>query len=344
MTRTVDVRFYVLRNNARFTELHAVNTPTLRMDSTASIKMSMTGEFIRNADVDWLSDTVQPTLVIDGEETPLGVLLPATVREVETETTKSVYCEFYDKCWQVQDSLVDRRRYYAAGTNYLSLIETFLVSAGITLVQKTATTSVLATAREDWDTGTSRLDIINQLLGEINYNPLWFNAAGVAVLEPASTPTADEIKHVFDATNVKSMIAPGLETELDLYNAPNVFTCICSNPDNSGRMQLTAKNTNPQSPLSTVRRKREIVEVEFVDNIADIYALGAYVRRKRDRSMLRGQKISIETALLPGFGVNDVSAINYGDTAGICLETAWEMELRTGGTMKHTLERVIIAL
>lgn len=344
MIREVDVKFYVYRDGAIYSELYSVSPPALRMDTTAGIKMSMQGEFLANANVNWLTDTVHPTLVVDGTETPLGVFLPAAARDTENETTKSIVVELYDRCWQVRDSLTERRLFLRAGTNYVEAIKTLLVEAGVSLVLATPTTETLAEAREDWDIGSSRLEIINQLLGEINYNELWFNADGVAIVEPATVPTAANIKHTLDATDVTSLLLPSKTSELDFYSAPNVFICVCSNADKEAPLVATAVNDNPQSPLSVTRRGRRLATVIRVDNVASQRELNNYARRMRDNSVSRGEVIQVQTALHPGYGAFDVTAINYGDTVAICTETAWEMELRTGGTMTHTLERVVYAL
>ena len=58
--------------------------------------------------------------------------------------------------------------------------------------------------------------------------------------------------------------------------------------------------------------------------------------------MMRGETINVETCLLPGFGVDDVIGLRYGDYMAICVERAWTMTLGIGGTMQHTMERVII--
>jgi hypothetical protein len=60
--------------------------------------------------------------------------------------------------------------------------------------------------------------------------------------------------------------------------------------------------------------------------------------------MITGETIRISTALLPGFGVADVVALHYGELAAICIERAWTMELRVGGTMTHELEKVVYNL
>lgn len=344
MKRVLDVKFNVLRDGAVFSEIFPVGMPALRMSSNGDIKAALAGEFLDNPSVNWLTDTVQPVLIVDGQTSPLGVFLPAAVQRKETETTKSIELELYDRCWQVKDSLTETHIRLNAGANYVDLVQTLLVEAGVTLVQATPTAATLAEDREDWDVGTSRLEIINQLLAEINYNSLWFNSDGAAIVEPVTVPTAANIKHILDGKDIKSLLRPQMSTELDFYNAPNVFICVCSNADKSAPLVATAVNDNPQSPLSIPRRGRRIAQVTKVDNIADLDALQEFANIQRNNSMMGAEVIEIETALHPGYGAFDVTAINYGEISGICAETAWEMALKTGGTMKHTLKKVVYAL
>jgi len=346
MQREVEIKYKVLRGGADFCELYALENGgnALRMSDAAAIKTSLSGYFVPDDQIDWLTDEIQPILVIDGEEHPLGVYLPATVIPEENETTRSVRVTAYDRCWRVRDTYAASFVYFAAGTNYLTAIEQLLTACGIGLVIKTPTTAVFQEAREDWEPGASYLDIVNGLLAEISYNPLWFNDQGAAVLEPASIPTAENIEHVLDDSDVTSLLLPQISRETDVYSAPNVFVCVCSNADKSAPLVATAANTNPQSPLSTIRRGRQIVRFERVNNIEDLNALQAYADRLRNESMISGETIRVTTGLLPGFGVADVTALRYGELSAICVEHAWEMELKVGGSMKHTLERVVVDL
>ena len=322
------------------------------MDDSAEIKTSLSGTFLpdvtdadgETVEADWLKDEIQPVLIVDGVEHDLGVYMPATVTPWTVQGAQTLRIEAYDRCWRVRDTYTTTRVYFAAETPYLTAIETMLVSAGVSFVFATPSAAVLAEDREDWDPGTSTLQIVNELLREINYNELWFDASGAVILEPASTPTVDSIEHTIDADEVESLVLPQISRETDVYSAPNVFLCLCSNPDKSGPMTATARNTNPQSPLSIPRRGREIVSVTNLNNIADQTTLQAYADRLRDESMIGGETIRIQTALLPGFGVADVVALHYGDLAALCIERAYTMELAVGGTMSHELERVIYNL
>jgi hypothetical protein len=346
LTRTVDFRYIVVRNGADFSELQPIRNgePLIYMDESAEIKMSLSGDFAQNDAVNWLTDQIRPELEINGIRKPLGVFLPATVTPMSDESTRSVHVEAYDRCWLVRDNYTETILHFAAGAKYTTIVKQLLTVSGVVTMIVTPSNAVLAEAREDWGIGTSLLTIVNDLLAEINYNPLWFDASGAAVVEPASVPTAENIDHTLDNSEVKSMLLPQLRREADIYSAPNVFRCVVSNADKSAAMVATAENNNLQSPLSIARRGRRIVKVVNVDNIASQAELQAYADRLRNESLFTGETITVKTALLPDYGVADVVALHYDDVAAICIDRAWTMELRVGGSMTHTLERVVIAL
>lgn len=347
MTRTIDFRFRVIRSGGDFCLLQpaAGSTPTVRMDDGGDIKTSFTGSFlIPEADVDWLSDEIRPEMIIDGTVYRLGVFLPASVTESDDGSCKTVQIEAYDRAWVVRDNKAETIPFFSAGTNYLSAVGSLLTAAGIIQISETPTDAVLTEDREDWDIGTSALEIANQLLDEINYEHIWFDAEGTCVLKPVTTPTAENIAHTLNEESVESLLLPGIGRSTDFYSTPNVFICICSNADKPAPMTATAENTNPQSPLSIARRGRRIAEVIQVDNVASQEDLQLYAQRLVSKSMLTGEVVRVTTALLPGFGVGDVTALQYGEVFSICRDRAWSMELTVGGKMTHTLERVVMNL
>lgn len=346
MTRTVDFRYILTRNGADYGRIYPLpdSAPVLRMDDAGAIKTSLSGSFAPAPSANWLEDEIRAELIIDGDPYPLGVFLPAVVLETEDESTKGLQIECYDRCWRVDTVTTEGILSLAAGTNYLTAVKSLLAGAGISLIVEIPTSATLTEQREDWDVGTSYLTIVNDLLSEINYNPLWFDAFGSAILEPASVPTAENIEHTLDASNVKSLLLPSLSRETDIYSAPNVFLCVCSNADKAQAMYAKSENTNPQSPLSIPRRGRRITRTVRVNNIASQEELQAYADRLRDESMIGGETIKVRTALLPNFGVADVTALHFGDLNAICIERAYEMELSVGGSMEHRLEKVVVNL
>lgn len=347
MTRTVDFRYIVMRNGADYSELTPApgSTPSVRMNDTGAIKTSFSGSFLHPVDdIDWMTDQIRPEMILDGVVHPLGIFLPATVGRRETDTGNAVQIEAYDRGWQVRARSTETQIYFAAGLNYLSAVGSLLSEAGITTISAEETSLVLTEGREDWNVGASNLDIVNQLLAEINYRPLWFDANGSAMLQAVKQPTAANIDHVLDDTKITSMLSDSLSMDMDVYEAPNVFLCICSNADKDAPMVAKAENSNPESPLSIARRGRRITQVVQVDNIASQAALQVYANRLVTDSMMSGETIRVQTALLPGFGVGDVVALRYGDILTLAIERAWTMALTPGGKMQHTLEKVMMNL
>lgn len=357
--RTVEFEYRVLRGDALygFLQAPADGAPTIRMEDSAEIKTALSGTFspvVTDADgnvlePNWLADEIQPVMIVDGVAHSLGVFSPSQVEPSERNGVQSMRVEAFDRCWRIRDNYTTELLHIAAGENYITRIQTLLIACGIPVILATPTSEVFQEAREDWDIGTSYLAIVNELLGEINYNPVWFNREGQAVLEPASVPLAENIEHtlsdlpddVLDGAAEIIRMLPSISRRTDIYQAPNVFFCICSNPDKSGPLTSRAENRNPQSPLSIQRRGREIVKVVKVNNIASQNALDLYAERICNESMISGETIQVATAIQPEFGVADVVALKYGDLVSLCIERAWTMELRVGGTMTHTLERVV---
>lgn len=356
--REISFNYVVVRNGADYGKIWPSenSAPNLRMRKDGDIKTSLSGTFLpivfdfddkpTDASVDWLSDQIRPELILDGEVYPLGIYLPASVTENYDRNGTglvSLGVEAYDRCWQVQTN-IPTQVYFESGVKYTSAIVSLLTSAGIALISSTENSATLQEGREDWDLGTDMLTIVNQLLSEINYDSLWFDQKGLAILKPSLTPTAENIQHVIDATDPDVRVIPGLKAQQDIFTAANVFTVICDNPDKSGPMTATSINSNPQSRLSVQRRGRRIMSVSYVDNIANQTELQAYADLLRNHSMITGETITVKTGLLPGYGVGEVTALIYGDRFDICVEKAWSMELRPGGTMTHTLEKVVVNL
>ena len=344
MIRTVNVRFKVLRNGADFTELYPVDTPTLRMDATSAINSSLTGKFIRNNEVDWLTDTIKPELEIDGVTYNCGIYIPATIETARSDGYSTVEIEAYDRCWLVKSTTAPNIKHFPQGANYVSTVEGLLTESGIALISSVPLAQTLRCDREDWDLGTDYLEIVNQLLDEINYKPLYFNSEGVAILEPELLSTADNVKRSYSIKNIEELVWDEANLEVDLFDAANVFVVSCKNIDLGNVMIATATNNNPLSPLSIDRRGRRIYKFLTVDNIASQAALNDYAKLVCQDNMFIGETAQIITALLPNCGVNDIVAVNHTDIDGLFRETQWEMELIPGGKMTHSLERVVGSL
>ena len=369
--RQVSFRYNLLRAGAFYARLRAVEdtAPHVRMQDDAQIKMSFSGTFSpvaadvdgRPMEINWLTDEIQPVMIVNGLPYPLGVFIPTT-QSVSAETVSRVSIQAYDRCQRVLDTNSALPVYWPRGTLYLDAVEQLLSAAGITTVFTTPNEAAFAEPREDWPAGTPYLTIVNDLLAEINYKTLFFDANGAAVLEPASIPEASQIRHTLDDADPETLVVLPITRTNDVFSAPNKFIVFCANPDKSENMIAVAVNDNPQSPISTVRRGREIVRVSTVDNIASQAELQAYAERLRNDSLLTGETVSVSTGLIPGWEVGDAVALHQRPRAwiehtkrgkrlvtdpgfnAIGVSRSYDMELRPGGKMRHTIERVVYNL
>lgn len=335
-------RIDVLRDGAKVTELQAVNPPKITFNADATIKSGLSGEFKYSPELDPINDEIKAWQIIDGEESPAGVFSVGVLVDNYSDTVHTIKIEAYDRAFLLQSIRTENIMHLAAGTNYIEAIKTLLAKAGISLYTATATISTLATDREDWEMGTDYLTIINDLLGEINYSNIWFDANGYAKLLPVQNPDASSIKRSYDRDTAVSLLSPACQSELDIYDKPNVYVVVCSNPDNDEPMTATAVNDNPLSSLSTLKRSRRIVQVLKVDNIADQTALAEYAQRLCNDSMLSSETVTIRTSPVDVPGLNDTVALYHPDVSGIYQETAWSLTMQPGASMTHTLRRSVL--
>lgn len=341
--RTVDFRVDVLRSGVRFGHLRfdADDPPAIYCDYDSAVKLSLRGSFLPDAALDLLTDELQPVCILDGAEHPLGVYRAVTRRDVTTETGLRWELEAYDRAVALQQRKLEQRDSWAAGTGYDDVVLHYLQQAGISRVLLRPSGHVLQTTREDWEIGTSYLTVINDLLAEINYRELWFDLNGVAHAEPYEAPSAANIAHHYGLYGrAAKLLSPEYSVELDVFNKPNVFIAVLSNPELPPET-ATAVNDFPQSRLSVLRRGLRIPQVVKVSNVA-ADELQAYANRLRDEGMLTGEYVSISSPVYPDHSVGDVVALELPELNGLFRETRWTISLRAGDLMTHTLERLVI--
>ena len=354
MSRKIAFRYDLLRGGAYYARLLADEStpPRIRGQRDERIKTAFSGQFKpygedvdgNPMEINFLTDEVQPVLIIDGVESPLGVFIPTTPDGGRDGPHKYVSITGYDRCQRVADTKSASRVFFPSGTLVLDAVEQLLTASGIETVFKTPSSAAFSSAREEWDIGTPNLDIVNQLLEEISYRSLRFDAAGNAILEPKTEPDEAAVKHRLDTSDPETRLIDRISRVSDTFQAPNVFVATCANPDKGTLLRAVAYNDNPQSPLSRPRRGREIVRVTRLNDIESQAALQTFVDRQRDESLISGEIIRVSTGLQPGWSAGDVVSLRFDDLFALCVSSAFDMELKVGGLMSHTMERVVYNL
>jgi len=317
-------------------------TGSIDYNSTVKIQRTAQLEIREERDINFLTDKVKPSMCLRTpkgiEKFPLGVFFMNSPERQAVVGGVARGIECYDTTLQLKDDKFTTRHTIAAGTNYVTAIQSILNSAGITDARITSTAKTLAVAI-DFPLGTSKLDAVNQLLTAINYNPIYADQNGRLMCEPYEDPLfrAPQASYI---TGAKSIIFSGVKEELDAYNIPNKVVRYLDSADRA-EIISTVVNDDPENPLSTVARGRTIVDIASVNDIADQNTLDSYAARVMDRYKAY-QRVILETGVMPNHGNMDCIYIvdKELNLSGKYIEEAWNISLTLGGHMSHTLRKV----
>lgn len=342
MNKTPTFRFDIVENGVCIGQAFALNKPSVKCDSDAEVKLSLSGEFVLNIqDPNWLKARIKPYLIIGGKESSLGEYL---ISQADDCTDKKGL-----KFWQIkgmdlgripQRSRTEKRVLFQAGQRYTDIVQSILLELGISRIIAIQSDATLKNDRADWEIGTSWIKIINSLLAEINYQSLWFDTEGNARIQPHRQVDGTVIDHRYESGEL-SQIKPQVDISSDIYKAYNVFTAMVSSPEYEEPMIAVSVNDIPTSRISTVNIGRVQAPIEKLDDIANQEELQKYVDNLRFQSMCSTETISFRTALNQ-HQVRDIVSIHHPQASGIYQETQWKMTLSFDGEMTHTAQRVVI--
>lgn len=335
------------REEIRIGEL-AVESGSVRMDSLAEIKRTARFTITEQEaqDIDWLSDRIRPVFCLqmpDGNwiEWSLGIFIPSSperqidgrrvVRDVEAYDASLIL---------VEDKFTDRYL-IPAGTRYTSAVVGILNEAGIRKIDIVEHPGELA-ADKEFEIGTSKLTVVNELLAAINYTSIWVNERGYFTSKPYQLPSDREVDYEYRTDDI-SIIHPGATEELDLFSVPNRWVRYVSNPDVDTVLRSEYTNNLPASPTSVARRGRVITDAEAVDDIADQETLDAYVRRIAYQASQVYGHLEFSTAVMPHHSFYDCLYIEHKGlgVSSKYMESSWELPLQADGTMTHSCRKVI---
>ena len=193
----------------------------------------------------------------------------------------------------------------------------------------------------EWDPGTSKLKLINDILTSLNYCPLHFDEYGIPKAKPYVLPE-DCLVEAYYKVDKNSILLPDATLNTNRFEIPNKFVRYVENVDGS---YLISSYTNdlPDNIFSTVNRGRTIVDIDHVSDIASKEDLDEYVKRCAAAKMTVNEQIKFETLNMPGHGYKNCLFVEY-DMLNVCgkyIETSWEMDLRLGGKMVHTCIKAV---
>lgn len=308
-------------------------------NALAEIKRTARLKILDTTSINWASDRIKPHVILNDVDYPQGVFLLSSPTRKDDGRVVMRDIEAYDQLQVLKDDKVDDRYVVAAAANYIAAVATVLTGAGITTSNLTPTTRTLPAARE-WEPGTTKLQIVNDLLAAINYRSLYFDANGVAVAEPYLSPVVLPPLHTY-RDGVDSVIFHEVTEELDLFDVPNKWVLYTSEPDQTS-LRSVYTNTAATSPTSTVSRGRTIPDYRQVE-AADQATLDALASRLAFEASQVFTAMTFDTAIMPDHGEADVVQFDFSrlGVSGKFSEHEWGFQFKPGARMKHRIRRVV---
>lgn len=319
--------------------LHTVQSCIINYDSLSTLKASARIKMRDDPDIDFANDRIRVTCIVTcgdvTREYAVGTyLICAPARTVE-EYVAVRDIEAYSKLQIYEDDKVENRYILRQGTNIVNEVIRIL---GTKAYKITASEKTLQTDRE-WEIGTSKLTIINDLLEVVNYTSLRVSASGVFEADPYILPADRPVDFAY-LDDCNSILSPDVTDDIDLFSVPNVFVRYTNDPD-AQLLRSIYVNDNPFSPTSTVSRARRITSCEEVQDIADQETLDGITRRDAALASQVYSNVTFGSGIMPLHGYLNTIRLKCGDINGRYQETAWEIPCAAGEQMKHTVRKVV---
>lgn len=343
--RNIEFRYYLLDEednpkspgNSSTNRLWNVLSGDISYNSLGRLKSSLTIKILEDEllDIDYMNDRIKPVVVIDGIEYILGIFLISSPDRSISGTGSERYLTCYSKLKILDNDKVLSRYYVAAGTNVVNEVIRLLGSNPCNITTSTQTTS---TGRE-WEIGTSKLDIINDLLDVINYNTLLVDTTGIFISYPYKQP--EERTHTIEYIEGKdSIIRYDMQEDFDFFDVPNVFVRYTNDLDIDPPIVATYP-LQTGSEVITLDGRLPNVSAEEVSDISDYNTLLAKCKRDAFNNRSVYSHLNFETAINPVHGYLDCIWVKVGDINYKYIETSWSFDLAVGARMKHTARRVV---
>lgn len=215
--------------------------------------------------IDWLHDRIRITHIGEGGvRTPMGVwLLSVTGRDTSGPVTTAPV-QLSDKTELLNAPVGD---WYTvdAGTTVLDHVIGIVESRGGTVAAAMCpwrSTETLSNP-QTWDPaeGTTWLQVINDLLGLINYQSLWADMDGNLRLTPYLLPSQRPVVGAYGERATDLLMRPQWGDEAELFAIPTgVRVFVDGDEDTEGF--VGSADLPDDHPLSAVSRGREVLRVE----------------------------------------------------------------------------------
>lgn len=321
-------------------ELHpdrSGSIPSIQNDTSNETSRRLTGMKLtadEAGDVNTVTDRLRVYLVLqNGTEHRLGTFLWADENQPRRSWGDEHHSELVDFSYILAQQSTQAFGWGRGAT--ISLVMFFLLfRAGFEMVDIAVIGDEANRGLRDpwaWEPGSTWLNKLNDIGATVGFVAPWFDRDGRLHFDQAPDPGVEQPKMPAYEDDTR-VIADSILYSSDVLKAPNDFGVFDSGTERlrAGRYQLPTS-----APHSFANRGFRIGRVETVQGMESQDQADRSARNLA-RSSDVFEHLTFSSTIDPRHETYDVV-----DAFGLrWLETAWSMELRSGGAMQHTLKRV----
>lgn len=282
--------------------------------------------------INWLSHRFRPWVSVNGLRWDLGVFVPSSPSyKYGSDGSVQVSVSMGDRLTLMSTLITGATASYPAGT-----VVTDLVNALIYTCTGDIQTNVVPSDKElssalTEDPNTTYLQIANDLLGAIGYNPLWCDSEGVFTSEPWVDP-AQQTPDVYFAEGDSCIHSADFEVSQDRNAVPNRIICRTSGDATNAGLESIATNQDDSSPYSYNNRGGQWITNYYDETAADQASLDAIAAKYLKLNMTPPWYVSVSHAVVPLVGRQVLQFTSGGIDRQVSVNE-WGVTLTPGALM-----------
>ena len=236
--RTERYRVVLLNQDesTRDSELDGVLGGTIDTNADSEIRSAGNLDLVITNDsknVDWATVRLRVEYILTWQGSqkvyPLGVFIPSAPKTNMSATGSKIDMEIYDKTIILKQDCLRKSLSFAKGTLMTDAVRSVITSTGEDNVSITASAKRL-TSHRVYPAGTSKLEIVQKLLLDLNYFAIWCDGNGQYQCHPYLGPAMragepDGLVYAFNQGD-KAIHSADWVLDQDGFDVPNRVVCI----------------------------------------------------------------------------------------------------------------------
>lgn len=282
--------------------------------------------------INWMSYRIRPWVIVNDIKWNLGVFIPTSPDDDYDSDSVKQDVTLMGKTSILDADALDAILSIPAGDVVIPWVEQIILdSTGESLTGITPSDKTLASPMT-WPANTSKLDVINDLLGSIAYNNLWCDNDGLWRAEEWVDPASQVPTVKFEEGDI-SIHSPSFKVSQNTTGVPNKVICTTAGDDQNVGLVSVVTNEDPNSPYSyQARGGIWIAKVYDSVEAADQETLDKIAARNLKLNMTPPWYVDVEHATVPLEGRQVLQFTSNGIDRQVSVNE-WVVTLTPGSLM-----------